>query len=896
MNLQPGKWRRGILVIGTCALCVAPMSVTAAGASEPVYRDDSYTAAERAADLVYRMTLPEKATQLADNAPAIPRLGVRAYNWWSEALHGVAKRRDAEGNLNNSVNTTSYPTSLAMGSTWNPQLVHRVATQISDEEREVSPDNNRDLNIYAPTVNLARDPRWGRNDETYGEDPTLTARLAEQYVDGMEGKAPDGKPLPGSGGYLKVATTLKHYAANNSEHNRHTGSSNMDERTLREYYTKQFREVIKNSNPSAVMSSYNAVNRVPSPANAHLMDTLARRTFGFTGSFTSDCGAIYDIGPGGHDWRPHGPQAQLSPEQRGAISNAAGEDDECVMNKDNKTLAGTTQAAVRDAISTPQGVYGQNFVDTSLVRLFTERIRLGEFDPPERNPWVRAARERVPQGSWTNSDANGAVTETPARLRLDREAADQSIVLLKNDGGLLPLAVPKTGRYRLAVVGDYAAPKQMFLGGYSSDQQSAGKANEVNGFEGIRSAIKKINPGAEVDYLPGSANGDPNKMNTESVRRAAGYDAAVVYAGTDEDTAKEEQDRTSLRLPGMQDRLINAVAARNPNTAVYLETIGQVDVSGFAPHVRSILWSSYNGQRKGEALADVLSGQYNPSGRLPFTWYGGKLPSIEDYSIRGAADNPGRTYMYYRGKVDYPFGHGLSYTKFDYGRLHIDRDRVSPDGTVNATVEVTNFGRAKGTDIAQLYAATPGANPAKQRPVKRLVDWKRVTLDPGQRATLRFPVKVADLGFFDQNQGHFTVDNGSYALQLSSSSADIRTQQTFAVQGQLTQHMQTVSATPHAQGDPESSSDTRVVFDRGSTVLPRLTVAMNDDTLYGHSAEHPDTPLPRGTSVRYTSNRPDVVEAHGGHIETRNPGVATVTADVRYRGQSKQTSFVLVVR
>lgn len=280
---------RPLLLAAAFSLCAAAMTPLVPGAtavndsSTPIYLDPSYSASERAADLVSRMTVEEKASQLnSSQSPAIPRLRVRAYGWWNEAIHGVSREQTNNGDdPPDLINTTSYPVSLSMGATWNSALVHQVASQISDEAREVVRDNELDLNFYSPTVNLSRDPRWGRNDETYSEDPTLTAKLASQYVNGMEGKDPNGNLVPSADGYLKTSTTLKHFAANNSEFNRTTGSSNMDERTLREYYTKQFRDVIKQSSPASIMSSYNRVNGVPASASTHLIDTLARKTFGF---------------------------------------------------------------------------------------------------------------------------------------------------------------------------------------------------------------------------------------------------------------------------------------------------------------------------------------------------------------------------------------------------------------------------------------------------------------------------------------------------------------------------------------------------------------------------------------------------------------------------------------
>jgi beta-glucosidase len=259
-----------------CALAVAGASdiQRAAGAEPvaaaptPIWLDTSYSFQERAADLVSRMTVQEKASQMVSSqSPAITRLGVPAYGWWNEALHGVSRSQTAtSGNATTLTNTTSYPIDQSLGSTWNPDLIYRVAGQIGDEAREVTTGNSENLDFYSPTMNLERDPRWGRNDEAYGEDPLLVNKEVDQFVDGMEGKDESGKLLPESGGYHKTITTIKHYAANNSEVNRRTGSSDMDDRTLREYYTKAFRGVVQDSQPGSVMSSYNSINGTPAPS------------------------------------------------------------------------------------------------------------------------------------------------------------------------------------------------------------------------------------------------------------------------------------------------------------------------------------------------------------------------------------------------------------------------------------------------------------------------------------------------------------------------------------------------------------------------------------------------------------------------------------------------------
>ncbi|HKT01096.1 MAG TPA: glycoside hydrolase family 3 C-terminal domain-containing protein [Rugosimonospora sp.] len=872
----------------------------AAPASTAIYLDRRYSPEERAADLVARMTLAEKAAEMnSSQAAAIPRLGVAAYGWWNEAAHGVAR----EGTLDNAnpptmVNTTSYPVDLALGSTWNPDLMYREATQISDEAREVVRDNSLDLNFYSPTVNLARDPRWGRNDETFSEDPSLTAAMAAQFVNGMEGQDRQGRPLPGSAGYLKTSTTLKHYAANNSEFNRRTGTSNMDDRTLREYYTAQFRDVIRASDPTSMMSAYNEVNGVPAAASVYLMDTLARQTFGFRGFFTSDCDAVYEI-QAGHHWQPPGAPAPLDQIGRTAFANSAGEDLNCQRGfHDTFNYGNTIPAAVAAGTVTQTGTYTENDVDVSLVRLFATRIRLGEFDAQTAVPWVARARARVAAGTWTNSDANAAVTETPARLALARRAGDESIVLLNNARGLLPLRVPAAGPYRLAVVGYYANPATMFLGGYSSQQGTAGTAKEVNGYQGIKAAVQAIDPQAVVDFLPGVTPA-LDAVDQPSVDAAAGYDAVVVYAGTDATTAREDHDRTTLALPGAQEDMIKAIAARNPHTVVYLETTGQVDVGGFQSGAGALLWSSYNGQRKGEALADVLLGRYNPSGRLPFTWYRdeSQLPPIDDYGIRPDGSNPGRTYMYFTGTPSYPFGYGLSYSTVRYADLSLSSRHLDANGVLRASVDVTNLSARPVDEVVQLYAGTPDAPAAAQRPVKRLAGFTKVSLRPHETRRVGFTVNVPDLAFFDQDTGRYTVDTGRYTIQVGASSVDIRQKADVHVSGRLRSVPSVLTAKPAAAGDAAAGITQRVFFPPGTVVDPHLTVAMTDDQLWGYITRGQSTPLPPGMTVRYRSNRPWVVSAGpDGVLRTAKPGVATVTATVQYAGTRVATQFVVDVR
>ncbi len=908
--------RVGVVVAVLAILALAlPAAGDSVGSSTPIYRDRSYSFAERAADLVARMTLDQKASEMNSSlAAAIPSLGVKAWSWWNEAAHGVAE----EGVTNNSnpvslVNTTSYPTSLSLGSSWDPALMNREASMIADEAREVEEDNTENMDFYAPVVNLMHDPRWGRSDEAFSEDPLLTAQIGSQFVDGMQGQGMNGNLLPESGGYAKTLATLKHYTANNSEVNRLTGSSNMDERTLEEYYTEQFRKIVQQAHPGSVMSSYNEVNGIPSPVNVKLISTLMRETFGFGGYFTSDCDAIYEV-QNGHMWVPPGSSTPVNAVTRHAYALSAGEDLDCNQGyNDGHNYGNELPTAVAQHVKTQTDTLSENDLDVSLERLFTARMKLGDFDAGAGVvPWVNQARARVPKGTWTNSDANLAKTETPQRLAMARRAADEGIVLLKNattkrrdgsEGKLLPLHVPATGPFKVAVIGYFANPADMYLGDYSSTQGVYGQRNEVNGYQGISAAIHAINPHAVVDWYPGVTGGtlasQLTTVDSASVAAASHYDAVVVYVGADASTATEGQDRPDVSLPGAQASLISQVAERNPNTIVYMETDGMEDVTSFEPKVAAMLWSSYNGMRKGQALADVLLGKYDPSGRLPFTWYrsASELPPITDYAIRPADGNPGRTYMYFRGPVSYPFGYGLSYTTFRFSDLRLSDASPDANQTIRISTAVTNTGPSAGREVVQLYANTPDAPAALQRPIKRLEAFRIVFLRPGQTRTVGFSLPVANLAFFNQNAGRWQVDDGRYGLQVSTSSADadIQLARDITVSGTLTPSLSVITAQPTMPGDQARDVHDRLIFPGHTGVEPHLTVAMSDDTLYGYVTKGQSRPYPAGMTFAYHSDHPGVVAvlSDGAIRTTGDPGVATITATVTYRGVTRSGQFVI---
>jgi beta-glucosidase len=928
------------------AAIIVPIAVSSAARRRsadptPIYLNRSYSPAERAADLVSRMTLTEKASQMdSSQAPALPASptipsGVSAYGWWNEALHGVSRLQLApSGNSTVLDNTTSYPISLALGASWDPNTMYQEASAISDEAREVVPNNSLDLDFYSPTVNLGRDPRWGRNDEAFSEDPLLTADMASQFVDGLEGKDQSGNLLPQGGGYLKAIATIKHYAANNTEGDRIggptdrlTGTSNMDERTLREYYTAQFKQIIQQSHPGSIMSAYNSVNDIPSPANIHLIDTLARQTFGFGGYFTSDCDAVYEIYHG-HHWQPPGYSRPLNVNEARAFANAAGEDLDCNAGyADRFGYGNTLPAAAGEAIPTQTDKFNSGDMDTSLVRLFAARMQLGEFDNVASEPWVKAARAQLPPNTWTNSDANNAVTETPARLQLGRQVADRGFVLLKNahttlktgtTGTVLPMRVPSSGPFKVAVIGYLANPTPtgevgstgaaagaMYLGGYSSDQGAPGQAKEVTPYQGLKNAIQAIDPSATVDFYNGFTGTPTNAsqlttIDQNAVNAAANYDAVLVYVGTDDSTANEFVDRTTMALPGAQADLINDVAAKNPNTAAVIESIGQVDVDSFRDNVPSLLWTSYNGQRSGDALADVVLGNYNPSGHLPFTWYenASDLPALDDYSIRPSSTSMGRTYLYYRGPQSFPFGYGLSYTSFKTSNMRVDRSNLGANDTFHVGVDVTNTGSVAGKDLVQLYIRTPDAPASMQLPITRLEGFQQVQLDPGQTKTVMLTVSVPNLAFFNQSANRYQVYDGPYGVEIANSAADgdILAQRDVTISGSLTPVPATLTAKPTMLGDAQRGIQSRVTYPESATVIPHLTVSMNDESLYGFIEPGQSKRFPAGMRFTFSSDHPDVVAVdRGSTIRTLRNGVATITAKVTYHGVTRSTQFVVRV-
>ncbi|HEY0807288.1 MAG TPA: glycoside hydrolase family 3 C-terminal domain-containing protein, partial [Pseudonocardiaceae bacterium] len=763
------RWLRAMAAtavgLGLSAV-ITPAAIGSMGhATLPIYLDTHHTFAERAADLVSRMTLPEKVAQLATNSsPAIPRLGVQKYTYWSEGQHGV---NSLGANQNNGGNgglpkATSFPTNFASSMAWDPNLVYQETTAISDEIRGFldkslfgtgqnnlgpSAGDYGNLTFFAPTVNLDRDPRWGRADEAFGEDPYLMSQIADAFVNGYQGSTMTGTSQTP---YLKVAATAKHYALNNVEQNRTGISSNVSDTDLRNYYTAQFASLIENAHVSGLMTSYNAINGTPSVADTYTLNQLALRTYGFNGYVTSDCGAVgttYNLFPGGHDWAPPGwttdhkggtgtwtntTTGATVPAQAGGQAYAlrAGTYLNCPGGENTLT---NMVAAIK------AGALSEGVVDNALVQVFTLRMMTGEFDPAAQVAYTKITKAQV---------------ESPAHQALATKVADNSLVLLQNNNvtgttsTLLPANPAKLNK--VVILGDQA--NILNLGNYSGNPTL-----KVTAVQGITNAVKAANPNATIVFDAAATSTTattPAVLSAQTQSDIKTADLVILFVGTDHGVADEGKDRTTIAMPGNYGSMISqATALGNPRTALVIQSGGPVTIGDVQGKVPAVLFSGFNGESQGTALADVMFGKQNPDGHLNFTWYANdsQLPDMSNYNLAPAQTGGlGRTYQYFTGTPTYPFGYGLSYSNFTYAGIHADQSSVDANGTVHVSMTVTNSGTTTGSTVAQLYAATPFTVPGVTLPAKRLVGFQKTNvLQPGQSQRITLAVAMPTLGIWD---------------------------------------------------------------------------------------------------------------------------------------------------
>ncbi|MDR0424540.1 MAG: glycoside hydrolase family 3 C-terminal domain-containing protein [Clostridiales Family XIII bacterium] len=920
---------------------------------QPIYLNTSYTFAERAADLVAQMSTAEKGSQLTgSNAAAIPRLGISGYQWWNEAIHGLS-RNGGVGGPPQTVDSTSYPVSYAAGATWDRDLYYRESVEIGNEIRESTRAHKYELTYYSPTVNLARDPRWGRNDESYSEDPFLTAEMATRFIAGVEGKDPASgayeKTSANNEGYLKAVTTIKHYTANNSENNRRTGGAETDIRSVREYFTRPYRNIIQNIDVTSVMTAYSNVNGDPVSYSSYFMDTLLRQAWGFSGYVTSDCDSVSTITSQNYT-NPH-TGSLISTTEAFAMALAHGEDLECNngFTTGNGSYASNMKAMLAESPMNDKGRFTENQVDVSLHRLMTTRMRLGEFDG--EIAYIAEAKARVEN----EAASKGIGRQTPERVALAAEVAENAVVMLKNSGSALPVtkaaisgSAPLAPTATMAIVGPWG--KGTYLGGYSSTQNltSADTANFVVIERGIRDAYAGYLPAENIEYFDGFTEeagnlAGKNTIDPEAVAAAVDADVAIVVLGNEQADSNEEQDRLNLNFTGGQTQLAKQIGAARKElgkkTIVIMETFGPSNISDFEPYVDAILWSGFAGIQKGVGFANVLTGAKNPSGKTTALWHNNvdgtgsvaegtsDLPPTVDYIMYNEdASHPGRTYMYYKdaykeGGVKYPFGYGLSYSDFSYKGIseissgNGEGGAYTADGTIKVSVTLENSSAVAGQEVVQLYVSQPDAAPADKRPFRRLLGFDKVAVGAGAERTVTFELPIADIAYFDAASGKYAVDRGAYLIEIAGSSLDaskaVAGQNALAFtvsDGTITQKPEVVTFKPNQGGDDAAMIAERLLFDRGAEIIPHIAVAMNDETIYGRTIKDnvppitqapsiTDIPLPEGMAVSYAHKSGDrAIDYSGGKLVANAYGVETVEATVTYKGTTVKGDFVVYVK
>ncbi len=865
-----------VLLVVIAAIVIVNNSCNTGRAASPrsqglPWLDPSLSFQQRVDDLVGRMTLEEKIGQMMNAAPAIPRLGIPEYNWWNECLHGVARAGLA----------TVFPQAIGIGATWDEDMLHRVSTAISDEARAKHHEFVRKgkrliyqgLTFWSPNINIFRDPRWGRGQETYGEDPYLTGRLAVQFIKGLQGDDPK---------YFKTIATVKHFAVHSGpEPERHFFDALADERDFRETYLPQFEMGVKEGGAYSVMCAYNRYHGEACCGSSRLLTTILRQEWNFQGYVVSDCGAIDDI------YLHH--KIVPTPEEAGALAVKAGCDLECA----------TTYTHLKEAVQ--KKIITEQEIDIAVKRLFMARFRLGMFDPPDSVKYTA-----IPY----------SVVDNKEHQQLALEAARKSIVLLKNDNNTLPL---KKNIGTLAVIGPNADEWQMLLGNYNGlpskaytplegirDRLSPGSkllyaqgcelAEGLPDFQRVPAAVLSHgnDKGLQADYydnrefkgqvlfsavepelddtwnegaprkdmndddfgvkwkgdLTPDKSGlyqlgiittckvnvylddslvantsyhfrdefnDPRLRKSNALRLEAGKkyrlrveagesygdarvqlvwsrpkensreerkqealaiakkaDAVVLCMGLSARLEGEEMDvnidgfkggdRTTLDLPRIQQDLIKEITALGKPVILVLLNGSALAINWEDQHIPAILEAWYPGQAAGLAIADVLFGDYNPAGRLPVTFYRSlkDLPSFGDYTMSG------RTYRYFKGDVLYPFGYGLSYTRFQYDHLQIGK-AVRRGDTIRVSVNVKNIGAMEGDEVAQLYVSDKNA--PVPVPLRSLWGFKRIHLRPGEEKTLYFAIAPDAFTVIDDKMQKVTLP-GQFDITIGGRQPD----------------------------------------------------------------------------------------------------------------------------
>ncbi|MEM1215037.1 MAG: glycoside hydrolase family 3 C-terminal domain-containing protein [Bacteroidota bacterium] len=687
------------------------------GQSEKLaFQNPQLPTAERVDDLISRLTLEEKIGQLSYNAPAVDRLGVAEYNWWNECLHGVARNGRA----------TVFPQAIGLAATWDTDLMHRIGAAIATEARakyNVSSQQGyrgryQGLTFWTPNVNIFRDPRWGRGQETYGEDPYLTSRIGVAFVQGLQGDDPN---------HLKAAGMAKHFAVHNGpEGLRHEFDAQVSPKDLWETYLPAFEALVTEAKVEGVMGAYNRTNGVPCCAHPYLMEEVLRQQWQFKGYYVSDCWALVDFYDG-HKIVDDAPAAA-------ALALNTG----CNLN------CGSTYPELQAAID--QGLTSEAEIDRNLRELLPTRFRLGLFDP---------------FGSHAYDKIGPEVIRAPEHVALSLEAATKSVVLLKNKNNLLPLS-PEIGS--AFVCGPMATHAQALLANYYGVSE-----NLVTILEGI---VGRVSPHTAVKYSQGALLDIPNRnpmdwfsgMGSESEVTIACIGISQLIEGEEGESiaSSHKGDRVDLKLPENQLEFVRKMRETSENLVVVVTGGSAIDLTEIYDLADAVLFAWYPGEQGGNAVADVLFGQANPSGRLPVTFpYSVEdLPPFEDYALTG------RTYRYQEKEPLFPFGFGLSYSAFSYQNLQLSQRSVNATESITATVTVKNTGEYAGEEVVQLYLTDLAAS--VDVPITSLKGMQRITLAAGAETQVTFTINPDMLELID-NDGKRQLEAGEFRVHIGGS-------------------------------------------------------------------------------------------------------------------------------
>lgn len=869
-----------------------------------IYWDPAYTAAERAADLISHMSLEEKIYMLASHPfydatiNSVARLGVATYGYPGEALNGIDNVQWWYGTaMDGGGASSTFVSTLGYASTWDPDLVAEMANVIADEVRAYYNTSNKGLSHWAPTINLFREPRWGRADEAYSEDVILTSVMGGAFVRGFQGELDDNP-------YQKAIATLKHYAANTSEATRTYGSSLMTEAELREYYTRAFKNIVQDYAPGAVMASYNAINGVPSHANYDLLTAKLRETFGFQGFVIGDLGGVSNlIGQYGLEGANTTNQTRLQyPEYYPVINvydyatdsaayTTAGGSLELGTATDRNMEANGQRRGAMEAVE--RGLMTEEDINAALMDILTQRILTGEFD-------IYA------EGYDNYYDDYTSIREmilSDEHVAMTLKTAEESIVLLENDG-VLP--VDATKYENVVVVG--LMSDTMLYSGYTSVQTDWKQVVNITVWEGLKTAYEAANPDGSITWLQPdveiietknryggvSTSYGAMSLNEEQKKQIAEADLVIYDINTISSDSSEGNDRIDMTLPRNQGPVGKEILALNDNVVVFMNTIAQYELDDLQDENNefqgaALLWGTYLGERQGEAIANVIFGKTSPSGHLTVTWYE-DVNELGDFDGVGAVEQHdytlgvndtnnqyGRTYMYFRGGIEYPFGYGLTYTDISYGDVKLSKSTdVSGDDTIVATVSLTNNGSQGGDEVVQLYVQGPRAGAVLaedgvDRPVIQLMAFDKVFVDAGETVEVQIPFTVEDMSYWCEEDSRFEMDLGTYTLSLRADcKAEPYTQATFEVTKDITEAAKIATL----------YIDNLVAYEVGQDIGTSLAVAMKNDKLFNAKDAKPE-----GLTVTYASSNDAVATVNEqGVVTTKGAGVCTITATVNYNG------------